>query len=210
MSSCFDPIHKNQSGWVSEHFKCALPDAEWKERISINDMAPFIYLDDGVPTCQLGNFGLIPPWTTNKKKHGAFTYRVKSEGIQSNGLYKTPWAQRKFGLVLANRFYEPLFDSAGFTFKLTSISKIDNQPMALACIWDSFLSRATGEIIRSFSLLTVNANEHPLMSRFQKPKDEKRTVVVIENADLHKWLNASHDQATDLIKPCAHDYLQST
>lgn len=35
----------------------------------------------------------------------------------------------------------------------------------------------------SLSMLTVNADEHPLMRRFHKPGDEKRSVVVLDRAD---------------------------
>jgi putative SOS response-associated peptidase YedK len=58
-------------------------------------------------------------------------------------------------------------------------------------------------------MLTVNADMHPLMSHFHKPNEEKRSVVVIEDGDLHKWLNASHDQARDLIKLSPDGYLDA-
>lgn len=36
-----------------------------------------------------------------------------------------------------------------------------------------------GEILRSYTMLTINANDHPLMSLYHKPEDEKRMVVVL-------------------------------
>lgn len=33
---------------------------------------------------------------------------------------------------------------------------------------------------RSFSMLTINAGKHPLMCRFHKPGDEKRSVVLLD------------------------------
>jgi hypothetical protein len=31
----------------------------------------------------------------------------------------------------------------------------------------------------SFTMLTINADEHPLMKRFHKPEDEKRSVGIL-------------------------------
>ena len=48
-------------------------------------------------------------------------------------------------------------------------------------------------------MLTVNADEHPVMSQFHKQGDEKRTPVII-TPDLHdQWLSADTDQAPELM-----------
>lgn len=41
----------------------------------------------------------------------------------------------------------------------------------------------------SFTMLTVNANDHPLMKRFRKPGDEKRSVVIVPPDAYGDWLN---------------------
>jgi putative SOS response-associated peptidase YedK len=38
-------------------------------------------------------------------------------------------------------------------------------------------------------MLTVNADEHPLMKNFHRPEDEKRMVVVLEEGDFDAWLD---------------------
>jgi len=48
-------------------------------------------------------------------------------------------------------------------------------------------------------MLTVNADEHPVMCQFHKPGDEKRTPVII-GPDLHEeWLSADHARASELM-----------
>jgi putative SOS response-associated peptidase YedK len=48
-------------------------------------------------------------------------------------------------------------------------------------------------------MLTVNADEHPVMRQFHKPGDEKRTPVII-TPELHDtWLGADPVKATDLM-----------
>lgn len=39
------------------------------------------------------------------------------------------------------------------------------------------------------SMLTVNADDHPLMKNFHRPEDEKRMVVVLEKRDFDAWLD---------------------
>lgn len=56
-------------------------------------------------------------------------------------------------------------------------------------------------------MLTVNADEHHLMSRMHKPdpkfpadQQDKRSVVAIEQADVEQWLNGTVSDAIPLIK----------
>lgn len=47
------------------------------------------------------------------------------------------------------------------------------------------------------SLLTINADHHPLMKQFHKPDDEKRSVIVIPDNLRNDWLNCTHSEAKD-------------
>ncbi len=56
-------------------------------------------------------------------------------------------------------------------------------------------------------MLTINADNHPLMSRMHKPdpklaanQQDKRSVVAIELADVDAWLSGSVDEARKLIR----------
>ena len=63
----------------------------------------------------------------------------------------------------------------------------------------------------SFTILTVNADHDPVMRRFHKPTDEKRTVVVLDGAQINQWLGAkSESEARDLLKPCDPGILEPT
>ena len=71
--------------------------------------------------------------------------------------------------------------------------------MAIASIWDTWTEPETGELIVSFSMLTINADAHSLMRRCHKPEDEKRTVVPLCADLFDSWLNATPDTAFDLL-----------
>ena len=44
-------------------------------------------------------------------------------------------------------------------------------------------------------MLTVNADGHPVMSRFHAPGKEKRMVVILDRAEFMDWLTCPEDQA---------------
>lgn len=51
-------------------------------------------------------------------------------------------------------------------------------------------------------MLTINADGHPVMGRFHRPGDERRSLVVVPpNAWLNwlNWLNATTGTASDLL-----------
>jgi putative SOS response-associated peptidase YedK len=48
-------------------------------------------------------------------------------------------------------------------------------------------------------MLTVNADDHPVMRQFHKPGDEKRTPVIIAPELQDAWLSANTTQASELM-----------
>lgn len=211
MCSNFEPIKLDRAKWVQDQLKCSLPNERWDEHVFKYYKSPFVYVDNGITKCELGHFGLLPPWVKReeRKKYAQNTYNARTETVEIRDSYKTPWRKRNFGLVLADRFYEPLYDQSGKLSKPTAIYRSDGEPTAIAAIWESFIDEDTGELIRSFSMLTVNATLHPLMSKFHRPNDEKRSVVVIDNRDINSWLHATHEQANKLIKLSPDGFLNA-
>lgn len=45
--------------------------------------------------------------------------------------------------------------------------------MGIASLWDTWIDPSTGEVVTSFTMLTVNADDHPVMKQFHKAGDEK-------------------------------------
>ncbi|HSH86905.1 MAG TPA: SOS response-associated peptidase family protein [Methylophilus sp.] len=198
MCSNYQPIKRSNNPWVKNHFGIDLPDADWKGHTWPMDKAPFIFMDKGVLRCELGKFGLEPFWAASKPNFGRRTYNARSETVHQLASYRSAWKERRFGLVLAEQFFEPIYREAKPDW--AAISRKDNEPTAIGSIWESYIDAKTGEVIRSFSMLTLNADDHPFMQQFHEPGKEKRSVVIVEPGDFNKWLNANHDQARGLIK----------
>ena len=198
MCSNFEPINRTQSAWVKAQFGCELPAADWRPEAYPTYPAPFIYLEEGKPRCELAQFGLVPHWAEDKKKFGLRTYNARSETVHEKPSYRNAWEKRRFGLVLVNSFYEPNWET-GKAIRWR-IKRADQQPSAIASIWERIIDKSTGEVLMSFSMLTIHAAGHEVMQHFHKPEDEKRSVVVLNEDDYLSWLHADTVQAKALMR----------
>lgn len=105
------------------------------------------------------------------------TYNARSETVHEKPSYRTAWREQRFGLVIMENFFEPNWKTGKAV--RWRIKRADSEPVAVASIWERFIDKETGEIIFSFSMLTINATHDPIMNHFHKPADEKRSVVVL-------------------------------
>lgn len=207
MCSNFQPLKRIENPWVISKFNCELPSDPYREEAYPTYPAPFIYLDNGIPKCELAQFGLVPFWASDKKKFGLKTYNARSETVHEKPSYRSAWRERRFGLVLVDRFYEPNWETGKAV--RWGIKRADESPLAIASLWERFIDKETGEIIFSFSMLTVNADSHEVMKHFHKPQDEKRSVVVLSDNEYLPWLNADTNQARAMLKVAPIGFLTS-
>ena len=144
----------------------------------------------------LTKFGLIPAWAKDNKiaRH---TYNARSETASQKPSFRSAWRNRQFGLVLCENFFEPNYESGRAV--RWKIERADQQPFGIACLWDRWTDPSSGELIVSFSMLTVNADEHTVMNQFHKPGDEKRTPVIISPEYHGDWLGADLADAAALM-----------
>lgn len=207
MCSNFEPIRPQHANWVNQHFGCDLPNTTWRPEAYPTYPAPFIYLDNGKPRCELAQFGLVPHWAKDIKKFGLKTYNARTETVHEKPSYRSAWKERRFGLVLTESFYEPNWETGKAV--RWRIKRADAEPLAIASIWERFVDRETGEIIFSFSMLTVNATGHEVMKHFHKPEDEKRSVVVLNENEYQLWLHANQDEAKSMLNLAPSGFLMS-
>lgn len=78
--------------------------------------------------------------------------------------------------------------------------------MGLAGLWSRWKS-PQGEIVHSYTMLTINATDHPLMRHFHKPTDEKRMVLILPIDRYDDWLHASPAQSQALTRPFPADQM---
>ncbi|MCB1908517.1 MAG: SOS response-associated peptidase family protein [Rhodocyclaceae bacterium] len=144
-----------------------------------------------------GMFGLVPHWA-DPRRLARMTYNARSETVADKPSFRNAWRRRQFALIPVESFYEPCYESG--RAERWRIERADREPFALAGLWERRIGD-DGPAHWSFAMLTINADEHPLMARFHKPGDEKRSVVVLEAADYEAWLAArSEAEARSLLQ----------
>ena len=62
----------------------------------------------------------------------------------------------------------------------------------------------------SFTMLTINADSHPVMCNYHRPDDEKRMIVLLREDDFDAWLDAPAGRSMDFMRPCPPEDLIAT
>ncbi|WP_180017981.1 MULTISPECIES: SOS response-associated peptidase [unclassified Acinetobacter] len=142
----------------------------------------------------IARFGLIPSWA-KELKFGRHTYNARTETVASKASFRHAWKNNQFALVPVDTFYEPKYiDGKSHWY---AISREDGDPVTVAAIYDDAIIE--GEKVRSFSMLTINANQHPFMKQFHNPNDEKRSIIVIPKESRQDWLYCNHEEASEFF-----------
>jgi putative SOS response-associated peptidase YedK len=179
-----------------------LPSAGWPPETFPGYPAPLFFTGpEEAPVCELARFGLVPRWARDARQAADLsrrTYNARSETVADKPSFRAPWRERRFALAPMLHFYEPCWES-GRPVRWR-IAPPGGAPFAVAALHEAWLDRDTGELVRSFTLLTVNADAHPLMGRMHRPGDEKRMLVVVEPADHARWLRAGVEEAAAMLR----------
>jgi putative SOS response-associated peptidase YedK len=132
-------------------------------------------------------FGMVPHWADPKLARQ--TYNARTETVATKPSFRNAWKRKQFCVVPAENFYEPCYES-GKPVRWR-IASADGAPLGIAGIWEWKSAGPDGLPLLSFSMLTINADGHPLMQRFHKPGDEKRMLVLLDPAQYQSWLEGA-------------------
>jgi len=154
-----------------------------------------------------GQWGLIP-WFAKSAKLTFSTNNARSEELASKATFKDPWKRGQRCIIPATSFDEPNWESGKNQW--WQFRRADGEPWGLAGLWNTWTDKETGEVHESYTMLTLNADEHPLMSRMHKPdpkvppdQQDKRSVIPIGKGDIDLWLAGTVDEAKQLLKLAA-------
>lgn len=155
--------------------------------------------DEAVPPREalVGLFGLVPHWSRDTKI-AHHTYNARSETVAEKPSFRDAWRHARHCIIPAEAFYEPDWRSGRAV--PTRISRADGEPMGIAGLWGSWTA-PDGTRVHSYTMLTINADEHALMKQFHKPGEEKRMVVILPEDRYDDWLAASVADSVDFLRP---------
>ncbi len=193
---------------VSRHFKLDTRGLMWPDSVHPRSPGPFIRrsVDDTGYSRELvvGQWALIPPWAKEPKLKYS-TNNARSEEITEKASYKQAWAKGQRCIIPAADFDEPNWESGKNVW--WRFQRADGLPWALAGLWNTWVDAGTGEVHESYTMLTINADTHPLMRRMHKPdlklaadQQDKRSVIPIEMANVDQWLTGTVKAASTLLQ----------
>jgi putative SOS response-associated peptidase YedK len=154
-----------------------------------------------------GQFGLVPPWVksaSDAKLRSTKLVNARSETVTTSNNFRDAWLSARRCIVPMMAFFEDDWRSGKAV--PTRIARVDGKPMGVAGLWESWTG-AEGDMIISFTLLTVNANSHALMSRYQQPGNEKRMPAILNEGAFDAWLKAHPEKAREFMRAYPANWL---
>lgn len=209
--------------YIRRHLaKVWLPEAPAKPFVGPFDEGLFLRPDgDGGLQGVNGQWGLIRPGAPGRidyvqpkpvpgKKLPAprprSTNNARSETVATLPTFREAWKAGRRCLIPADWYQEPNWQLGRNVW--WQLTRADKQPWMLAGIWNDWVAPSTGEVFPSYTMLTVNCDDHPLLNRLHKPdptradgEQDKRAVVHIEPGHWATWLTASSEDARRLLLP---------
>ena len=154
----------------------------------------------------MGQFGFVPQWVksaSDAKLRSTKMVNARSETVTTSNNFRDAWLAGQRCIVPMMAFFEDDWRSGKAV--PTRITRVDGKPMGVAGIWERWAKDGT-EII-SFTLLTVNANSHALLHRYQQNGNEKRMPVILSEGAYDAWLNTRPEKAKEFMRAYAAQLL---
>ena len=176
---------------------------EWNTDVVAGDFAPIIRRYGLGEAAQrevvLARFGLQHA-SAKGVRPPASTVTARTETAATRSSFKGAWAGRQWCIVPAQCFYVPYYSEGSKKSERWRIRRSDRSPLSIAGLWDRWIGD-DGETMLSFSILTLNCDLHPLLSRFHRATNdkgeaqEKRTPVLLAEEDFDAWLDTTPGRA---------------
>ena len=154
----------------------------------------------------VGQFGLVPRWVksaSDAKLRSTKLVNARSETVTTSNNFREAWLAGQRCIVPLTAFFED--DLRGGKPVPTRIARVDGKAMGVAGLWEQW--EKDGEVITSFTLLTINANSHALMRRYGHDGTEKRMVAVLSEGTYDAWLSARPEKAREFMRAYPANWL---
>jgi putative SOS response-associated peptidase YedK len=137
-------------------------------------------------------WGLIPNWVRDADG-GRKPINARAEGITSLPSFREAYAKRRC-LVPIENFFEWRAIRGAKAKQPYAIAMKDGSPFALAGLWESWRQPETGEIVRTFAVITTSANG--LVAEIHD-----RMPVIVAPDNYTRWLSPIDPDPRDLLVP---------
>ncbi len=190
------------------------------DEIALNHASGFshpkmiIYTNENPTKPEIATWGLIPKFAKSKDEQEAIwnkTLNARGETIFEKPSFKNS-AQNQRCLVFLEGFYEH-YHNRGKTYPYFIHLK-NKELFSVAGLWTDFVDTETGELTKSFSLVTTKANKEMAKIHNNPTLSEPRMPLILQEEMQEKWLieiENVNDQKLieELIKPFPDNELVS-
>jgi putative SOS response-associated peptidase YedK len=152
------------------------------------------------------SWGLIPRWAKDEAAANelrSMTLNARRETVYSKPSFRDAIVKRR-GLLPVNAFVEWRHDGKVKQPHLVRMS--GSEIFTLGCIWEDWTNKESGELRRTFSIVTTDANL--LMSYVHNTK--QRMPVIVPRNDREAWLHADDRSIIEpLMRPLEDGALEA-
>lgn len=146
----------------------------------------------------LASFGLVPKAKMPPGRHFD-TMNARDDTVGQLRNYRPFWLRGQLCLVPMAAFFEPNWEQEQHV--RWRIGMADDSPFAVAGLYRQW-EAPDGSVSTSFTQLTINADDHPLMRRLHRPGEEKRSLVIVPASDYDDWLSCRDpERARGFLRP---------
>ncbi|RKG41028.1 SOS response-associated peptidase [Acinetobacter rongchengensis] len=192
MCANFKPINLMQ---VEQLLLPMIPFA-YEEEIFPSFQTPLLFKSNQGIEWRLVNFGLIPKWAEDKEvaKH---TYNARNETVMEKPSFSEAFAKCQFGVIPVSEFYESKYING--KPQRWAVRRKDGQAFYIAALYE-ITRLKNGEVVRSATMLSMDAHHHEMMKEFHEPRTDKRSIVVIPQQRLEEWLSLKQPNIMSFIE----------
>nr|WP_307720883.1 SOS response-associated peptidase family protein [Duganella sp. BJB475] len=179
----------------------------WKAEAWKDYAAPVVRRGaDGGREGMLATYGMVPRNRIPPSVRPFDTMNARAETVGQLRSFSGAWKKTQLCLVPMTAFYEPCYESGKAV--RWGIGMADQSMFAVAGLWREWEGEE-GKAA-SFTQLTMNADDHPLMRRFHKSGDEKRALVIVPQAEWDDWLECTDpERARSFLRPYPAELMTS-
>jgi putative SOS response-associated peptidase YedK len=141
-------------------------------------------------------WGLVPYWTKEPSPK-LKPINATADRVASAPMFRAAYARRRC-LVPVDSFFEWARAQGGGPKQPHAIGMAGGVPFALAGLWEGWRHPETQEIVRTFCVVTVQANE--LISPIHN-----RMPVILAPESFERWLTCVEPDPRDLLAPFPAD-----
>ncbi|QMV73066.1 SOS response-associated peptidase [Comamonas piscis] len=145
-------------------------------------------------------WGLVPHWVksaSDGQLRATKLVNVKSDNASTSTAFRDAWLNNQRCIVPMMAFVTD--DYRNGKAKPTRIARVDGLPMGVAGVWSRWTDEDGTELL-SYAIITVNANAHALMNRYQQPGNEKSMPAILNEGAYDAWLRSSAYKAKEFLR----------